>query len=238
MTNSVSATLSRQAGLLRELGVVANNIANMSTDGFRAEKLSFAEIVAQTGQPGDSLSLTRAHAFRPDLGQGALTQTGGEFDMAIEGQGFFTVQLDDGTGLTRQGAFSLNEAGELVTPDGRAVLDTGGAPIAVPQGLGRIAVAADGTLSAGGQPLAQLGVVIPVDLTSLRRAGDTIFTAGSETVPAENAKILQGFQEGSNVDAVAQVTRMIEVQRAYELGQTLLDREDQRLRDAVRTLGQ
>jgi flagellar basal-body rod protein FlgF len=235
MDAAVYATLARQSGLMREMQLVANNIANQSTAGFRREGTVFAEHVARLAA-GPSLSLAHATGRHVDLTQGALTQTGGAFDLAIEGAGFFQVETAQGPRLTRAGAFSPNAEGELVDPQGHRLLDAGGAPVFVPAGAGPVGVAADGTVSAGGQPVGRIGLWAPADPLALRHGAGTLFETG-EVVPAEGATIRQGFLEGSNVDPVSEIARMIAVQRAYELGQSFLEREDGRARGVIQTLG-
>ena len=237
MDNSFYTTLTRQSGLLREMGVVANNIANISTTGFRAEGVIFAEHIRDLDGTHDSLSMATARGRNISQQQGALSQTDGQFDFAIEGAGFFLVQTPEGEALTRSGVFIRDNAGDLRTPDGFQLLDAGGAPVFVPPEARSVALAQDGTLSADGQPLTVVGLWQPADPTELSRRAGVLFEAPSGIVPAENTRILQGFLENSNVDAVAQVARMIEVQRAYELGQSFLEAEDQRVRDFLRTAG-
>ena len=123
-----------------------------------------------------------------------------------------------------------------MTPDGYRLLDAGGAPVFVPPQTRGVAVAEDGTLSADGQPVAQIGLWQPADPLSLRHQSGTLFSAG-EVEPAEGARILQGMLEDSNVEPVSEIARMIEVQRAYELGQKFLDAEDERVRGVITTLG-
>lgn len=229
-------TLTRQSGLMREMQAVANNIANVSTTGFRREGVTFSEYVKRM-EEGPSLSMAAATTRRIDLSQGGLSETGGTFDFAIQGEGFFAVQTPEGPRLTRAGSFTPGPDGTLLNADGHAVLDDGGAPIMVPPDAGPVAVAQDGTMSVLGQPLARMGVVRPLDPNSLRHEGGTLFAADA-TEPAEGAQILQGRLEGSNVDPVAEIARMIAVQRAYEMGQGFLDREDDRLKTAIQTLGQ
>lgn len=231
------STLSRQIGLMREMDSVANNIANSTTTGYRRQGVIFSEYVQHTYDEGGSLSMARAHARQIDLAQAPLTPTGGMFDFAIEGEGFFQVETPDGPRLTRAGAFSPNAVGDLVTPDGHRVLDAGGAPVFIPPDAESVAIAADGTLSADGQPLTQIGLFRPADPNALAYVAGTLFDPGGEAEPVLEGTILQGFVEGSNVDAIAEISRMIEVQRTYEMGQKFLDREDERIRAAVRTLG-
>jgi flagellar basal-body rod protein FlgF len=228
-------TLNRQSGLMREMGVVANNIANSSTTGFRREGVVFSEFVAAMDED-PSLSMAHASGRHVDLSQATVSQTGGTFDIAIQGEGFFLIETPDGERLTRAGSFTPSAEGELVTPDGYRLLDAGGAPIFVPPDAKGIAVASDGTVSANGQPIAQVGLWRPADPLALRHQSGTLFSAG-DLEPVEGATILHGMLEDSNVEPVSEIARMIEVQRAYELGQKFLDAEDDRVRGVIQTLG-
>lgn len=237
MDNASYTTLTRQSGLLREMQSVANNIANMSTTGFRREGVVFSEHVKALEDGGASLSMASAHARATDTRQGPLTMTGGTYDFAIEGEGFFVVRTPEGEFLTRAGSFTPGPEGELLTPDGAEVLDSGGSPIFVPLGTTSVSLAPDGTLAADGQPIAQLGIVEPIDPLELTRQEGTRFNAPSGYAPVEFPNAMQGFLEGSNVSPVAEITRMIEVQRAYELGQNFLNSEDERIRSVLRSFG-
>lgn len=237
MDNAVYATLTRQSGLMREMQTVANNIANAATTGFRKEGVVFAEHVRGLGPDTPSLSMATASGRAIDLAQAPLTKTGAPFDLAIEGEGFFQIQTPTGIELTRAGGFTPTPEGTLITPDGFALLDEGGAPIVLPAGAHDIAVAADGTISSGGGPIARLGLVLPADPAELRHVAGTRFAFAGDVVPIGEGRIFQGFLEGSNVSPVHEVARMIEVQRAYELGQAFLEREDGRIRAVIQTLG-
>lgn len=230
------ATLTRQSGLMREMQVVANNIANAATTGFRREGVIFAEYVARLdGAP--SLSMATAAARRVDPTPGAVTMTGGSLDFAIQGEGFFLVETPQGNALTRAGRFTPSAGGELVTPEGYRLLDEGEAPVFLPPEADAPALAPDGTLSAGGAPLARIGLWQPSDPAGLARRAGTLFEAAGGVEPAGGATLMQGALEESNVSPVTEIARMIEVQRAYELGQTFLDREDSRVRGVIETLG-
>jgi flagellar basal-body rod protein FlgF len=236
MDAAVYVTLGRQSGLMREMQVVANNIANLSTAGYRREGVVFAEHVSRMDD-GPSLSMAHATGRQIDLSQGGLTPTGGAFDMAIQGEGFFLIETAQGQRLTRAGSFTPNAEGELVTMDGNRLLDAGGAPVFVPTAAGPVAMGADGTLSAGGQPVGRIGLWQPVDPRDLQHRSGTLFAAEGGVEPAEGATVMQGFLEDSNVNPVSEIARMIEVQRAYEAGQAFLDREDTRVRGVIQTLG-
>lgn len=236
MEASGYVTLTRQSGLMREMQVVANNIANASTNGFRREGVVFAEHVARTG--GESLSMAHARGRLTDPTQGALTPTGGALDLAVEGEGFFPIETPGGVRLTRAGAFMTGPEGDVVTPEGHRLLDAGGAPVNLPPDAGAITVGPDGTISTPLGPIGQLGLVRPVAPLAMRREGGTLFDPGPAGFePALEGRMLQGHLEGSNVDPTLEIARMIEIQRAYELGQSFLDREDQRLRGFIETMG-
>ncbi|MFN3274438.1 MAG: flagellar hook-basal body complex protein [Paracoccus sp. (in: a-proteobacteria)] len=236
MENATYASLTRQSGLMAEMRVVANNIANANTPGYRREGVIFAEHLASLDRRGDTLSMAHARGRLLDLRQGALTQTNNRFDMAIEGEGFFLLDTPDGLRLTRAGAFTPSAEGELMNSDGNRLLDEGQAPIIIPAGASTVAVGADGTLSANGVQFGRIGVFAPPEGDDPTRHGGTMFSIAGAPQPVETATIRQGFLEDSNVDPVFEITRMIEVQRNYELGQSFLEREDQRIRNAITTM--
>ncbi len=229
------ATLSRQSGLMREMQLVANNIANAATAGYRQEGLIFSEFI-KVSEEGPSLSMSEARIRNTSMEPGAMTKTNGAFDLAIEGDGFFLVETPRGNRLTRAGQFSPNAEGELVTNAGYRVLDSGSAALFVPPDAHDIAIAPDGTMSAGGAPLAQLGLFLAADQNDLVREDGVLFRVEGDIIPAPDARMLQGFVEGSNVNAIGQLARMVEVQRSYELGQSFLKAEDDRVRQAIKAL--
>ncbi len=234
MDNASYTTLTRQSGLTREMAVLANNIANSATTGYRAEGITFSEFI-QSAPGAESVSMATASVQTTSMVQGALKQTGGSFDFAIEGPGFFMVQTPEGERLTRAGAFSPNQDGDLVNMSGHLVLDGGGAPIFIPPDAMGIDVSSDGTFSVDGRPIAQLGVFKPVNPLDLKRESGVLFDSPDGFEPVENGQVLQGFLESSNVNSIVQLSRLIEVQRAYEMGQSFLENEDNRIRDAVKT---
>ena len=227
MSNSIYTTLARQDGLLKEMQVVANNIANTNTSGYKTDRAIFAEYVMATGQDTPSLSMggLAGHSF--DLTQGTVKFTGGQFDLAIQGEGFFALGTDNGQRLTRAGAFQISAEGELVTGDGAKVLSEGSSPIQIPPEAENVTIAGDGTISSAGQIIGQVGIFSPTG--QLQRETDTRFVADGGVQPVEGAAVLQGALEASNVSPVLEMARMIEVHRAYEAGQTLMEQEDQRI---------
>lgn len=238
MSNPISTLLSKQVGLRQQVDVIAHNVANLSTVGFKREDLAFATHVEQLDLPGRELALARIESTRTDLRPGALESTGNPFDFAIDGSGFFAVETAAGVRYTRDGRFSANQLGELVTTTGHRVLDAGGAPIFIPAEVSDLTVAADGTLSArDGAPLGTLGIhELPPGF--LRREADGLFATEAEPDAALESQVVQGFLESSNVNPVRELTDLIEAQRAYERGRAMLDTEDERIRRMIEKLDQ
>lgn len=234
MDNPSLALLSRQTGLRRRVDIVANNIANAATTGFRREGLIFASHVERLDIPGRSFVMTEDRASFTDSTPGALTVTGNPLDMALDGDGLFAVQAGAGTAYTRDGRFTRNAEGLLVTPAGHAVLDEGGAPIALPPEAQTVAVSADGTLSADGAIIAVIGRY-RLDAGATRTA-DGLFTTSGVAQPAPETRVLGGHIENANVAPVRELTELIEAQRAYERGQSMIEGEDERLRRAAERL--
>lgn len=243
MDNPTYISLSRQSGLLKELSVIANNMANSDTIGFKREGAVFTEFIngarGSTAAEGarHSLSMGRLGAHFSEFTHGELRQTSGELDVAIDGEGFFMVESPGGERLTRAGHFQANAEGILVTPDGMPVLDQAGGQIQIPQEINRLAIGGDGTISGDGVELAKLGVVT-ADPTTMSRDGGNLWVARNGTEIVEEPRILQGFVEDSNVQPVAEIARMIEVQRYYDAGQKLLEMEDERIRQVITTTRQ
>lgn len=244
MNNAIYTMLNRQSGLMREMGVVANNIANMGTTGFKSEHGIFAEHIARLesagqidpGGPDLSLSMGQLAAHATDFSDGGLSPTGSPLDMAITGDGFFQVDTDLGVRLTRSGHFLISEQNQLIDASGNAVLSDAGGPIAIPPDASELAVGADGTITADGAQIARVGVVTAPALT-LQREG-TNYWVSPDTAPVENPVIASGFLEQSNVNPVLEMARMIEVQRHYDAGQSLIDLEDERIRGVANTVRQ
>ena len=236
MDSAVYVSLTRQSSLLREMDLVANNIANVSTAGFKRETALFSEVVRAAAVEGGSVSMAAARVRATDPSEGDMRRTGGAFDLAIEGDGYFRIDTPGGVALTRAGAFLRSAEGELVTADGHRVLGEGDAPIFLPADAREIRVAPDGAISADGVPIGAIRVHAPETADALTRRDGAVFVPDGPTTPADG-RIAQGFVERSNVSPMTEMARMIAVQRAYEMGRKLLDGEHERIRNAIRTLG-
>ena len=232
MNNTIYVALSKQAGLSKELSSIANNVANADTVGYRREGYLFSEYIRSLDPQDRSLSQTRVGGHFFDAAPGALVETGAPLDVAIEGDGYFVVETPRGERLTRAGAFLLDAEGQLTTMDGHRVLGDGGSPVAIPPESASITIAPDGAIAADGAPVGKLGLVT-IAPTALAREGGNLFRASEAYEAIEAPKFRQGFVEESNVNPVIEISRLIEVQRAYELGQGILKDEDERISKTV-----
>ncbi len=245
MENTILVGLSRQVALRRELDVIANNIANIGTTGFKADGVKFEEYLAP-GARIDTFPMGRDRRVsfvldretRTDMAQGAFQQTGNPLDVAIDGEGFFAVETPQGERYTRSGSFVVNAAGELVTPAGHRVLGNGG-PIVLDPNDTEISIAQDGTISTREGERGRLRIVRFEEPSQVAKQGDNLFAAAGDAVPlpAEpRTRLVQGSVEKSNVHAMLEMSRMIEVTRAYTSLSQLLNRTDELRRTAIERL--
>ena len=242
MENAAYIGLSRQMTLRRELDIVANNIANANTTGFKVEQLLVGTEVgarARNDMVKPSASFVLDNGVGRDFGQGALQQTGRDLDFGIEGEGaFFTVNDGTADAYTRDGAFTLDPEGRLTTKQGQAVLG-GGAEIVLDPALGAPSVGADGTITQNGQVTGRLSVVRFDTLGVLEKGGDSLYRNKSNAQPIEaaDAQVHQGSLESSNVNPLIEITNLVEISRAYESVSRMIDNTNDLSRRAVERLG-
>lgn len=188
----------------RRQEIVANNLANADTNGFKAERVFARLIEGEVTVAGTAT----------DFSAGALKQTDAPLDLALASDGFFVVETPDGERLTRGGSFRLDETGQVVDPSGNPLLAENG-PMVLPQGA--VSVAEDGTVSVEGKEVARLRIEAVPPGTPLQHAGGTRFLPDPARAPvaAEDRVVRQGFLEDSNVSPVGTMVDMISIQRAY-----------------------
>jgi flagellar basal-body rod protein FlgF/flagellar basal-body rod protein FlgG len=230
MENALLIGLSRQIALHRELEVVANNVANMSTTGYKADGAVFEEFlmpVARAGSfPGAHQRLSYVHdrATWHDFKPGPIRQTGNPLDVAIDGDAFLVVQTPRGERYTRNGSLQIDATGQLVTAEGYAVQGDGG-PIQLQNTDSNISIADDGTIrvrengnSRSDSQRGKLRLVRFEEVGRLQKDGSSLFVAPNGMVPQapQKARIIQGAVEQSNVRAVAEMSRMVEITRHYQ----------------------
>ena len=245
MQNTALVGLSRQVALARELDVVANNIANLNTTGYKADGSLFEEYLSSTAradQTGSHVSFVRDRGIWHDMSQGAVERTGNPLDVAVDGTGFLVVQTPRGDRYTRNGSMQISQTGQLVTSEGYPVLGDGG-PITLQPNDRQVQISRDGTLSVreGTSKIdsvrGKLKVVTFDNPQRLQKEGNGTFNppGGVQPQPTAKAGIIQGAVEKSNVRGVVEMSRMIEITRSYtqiagimqqqsDMGQSAIDK--------------
>lgn len=236
MSDAALSSLQLQTVLGRQMEIIADNIANISTPGFKAEMMAVTPEGDGTA-PKDELMAVPYGLVR-DIRAGDFTHTGNGLDLAIKGDGFFVVQTPAGERYTRNGRFQLDGDGQIVNSNGYPVLGDGGGAITVPAGSGNLSISRDGTISTDAGNIGTIGIVTFANQRTMERADGGLFIANEAPVPAEEAEIIQGSIENSNVKAVVQITEMIQVMRAYQQAQRVVDSENERVTRAIRSLTQ
>jgi flagellar basal-body rod protein FlgF len=240
MDNTSYIALSREAALWRQMGVVANNMANANTPGFKSEQMMFTSYLAKT--KSDQSPFGRKLAFAQDFGvlhdtrEGPLTQTGDSLDIAIHGQGYYTVDTPGGQRYTRAGHFRLDETGMVVTTAGYPVLQQNGNPIVLAPGEKSITVAGDGTISTENGQIGKLQVSNFANEQLLQPMGDGTYQTDQSPVTVQRPNLVQGMLEESNVQPVVEMTNMLNIMRSYEGVMNMIQSEHDRQMKAIDTL--
>lgn len=243
MDNIGYVSLTRAALLERALDVTANNIANAGTDGFRGSRVVFEALVEDSLRDGrpEAISYPYDRSY-VNLAPGNLAVTGNSLDVAIDGGGWFAYRTeDDQLGLGRDGRLAVSDTGFLQSTSGANILDQAGAPIMVPQGSGSLTIAADGSIiTEAGALLGQIGVFDEPQIGSWLPAANGVFVppgGDAALTPALDFRVVQGFSEGSNVNTMIEMTRMIAVQRAYEQSLNSAGMADDLRKDTIQRIG-
>ncbi len=244
MENAPLIGLSRQIGLQKQMEVVANNLANINTIGFKAEKVLFEDYVMPVASdevfPAGSREVhyTEDWATLHDFQPGAFDQTDGSFDVALDGPGFLTVQTQNGPAYTRNGALHLDASGTLVTVDGDPVLASGGTVTFAP-GETDIRIGKNGAILSSAGNKGRLDIIEFDNPQTLTHLGNSLYqaTAADAGHAATKTVAHQGMVERSNVSGVSETAEMIRINRAYELVAQYIKRQDELRRTAIRRLG-
>ena len=248
MQNMLLVGLSRQVTLERQMDVVANNVANVNTNGFKADKSLFQEFLTSGAHQDNFIGRDRRvsyvtdRATYHDFSQGAAEPTKNPLDVAIDGGGFLVVQTPGGERYTRDGGLAINNQGQLVTASGQPVLGNSG-PIVFQPTDHDISIAADGnvTVQEGINRIdsvrGKLRLVSFGDAQKLLKEGSNLYSAGTAAArPDITSRVRQGFVEKSNVNSVAEMSRMIEVTRTYTQIATLLQQQSDLHKSAIQQL--
>lgn len=236
MENISYVGLSQQLALEQQISMTANNLANVNTPGFKSQKALFIDYLNKPKGGDGILQALNANSYR-DLAPGAMAQTYNRFDVALEGQGYFAVQTPDGVRYTRDGSFALNVNGEIVTKSGYAVLSDGGASIVVPSEVKDVQITKEGEVSGGGSAFGRLKVVDFAAPQKMNRIGENLYDAlGQAETPTARTRVVQGAVEGSNVNPVLEMNRMIELLRLFQASQKMLQNDHERIRNTIQKL--
>lgn len=231
------AALSGGVAQERRLEILANNLANINTAGYKKDVLSFKSVLGTAENALGNTDYVDVASFRTDFSQGGVIHTGNPLDLTIRGDGFFEIETANGTRYTRQGTFSLDASNRLVTQNGDPVVGSGG-PLTLDGGA--IMVGDQGDISVDGSPAGTIKIVQFTDPDQLEKAGASLFRhkgdEGNITTRAD-ATVAQGFIETSNVDPVVEMVRMIEISKAYSSYQKVIQSMDDASKKLISELG-
>ncbi|WP_321404799.1 flagellar basal-body rod protein FlgF [Maridesulfovibrio sp.] len=251
MRSSIFSALFGAMSNEHRIDISANNLANVNTTGFKRDNCAFQDTFVRFAHDyvADAKPYLRDKDLLPepkimarprlseeviDMAQGSFQKTGNQLDLAIRGDGFFKVQKDDGTYLTRNGVFTLSSEGVLVTEQGYPVMANGGEVTLPPRS--RVSVDGEGVIFADGQEVGRLDFVQPSDVRDLKKNGENLFVNEGTEVPAEG-EVVQGYIEKSNVEVVNEMVAMIECQRSFEMYQKMISSTDQLDQKVIQQVG-
>ena len=243
MENALRIGLSRQMALQTRMNVIANNLANINTAGFKRDSVHLEEfrmpIAEMTELSGRDKALSYVHdrAVLNNMTEGPMRQSGNDLDIAISGKGWFTINTPNGPRYTRNGEFKLSNEGILVTNAGHPVLGTNGQIAFGPNETG-ITIARDGTITTNEGNKGTIRIVQFKDEQALNKDGFNLFNTNEAPAVVEAPNILQGMVEQSNVKPVIELTNMIETTRAYTTQARMMQKSEELKSDAINRLAQ
>jgi flagellar basal-body rod protein FlgF len=231
MENSISLALAGQVALQRRMEVVANNIANASTAGFKLEGQIVQTMPRRT--TGDLVVYPIDRGSYTDMTPGTVSLTGSSLDVALDGPGILAVQTPRGLRYTRDGRLSQAADGTVLGAGGHSLVAVGGGTLQLPGEVRELVIAGDGTITADGEEVGRIAIFDLPQGTGLERQADGLFAAPKEFALLNEGHLRQGMIEGSNVQSIGELVSMMEVQRHYERVQKVLEGEDERIRSLV-----
>lgn len=238
MESSLYVAAAAQRNLEKQLIVVANNIANANTVGFRAESVDFNSLISTTGK--EPVHFPVVAGLRASTEQGAHVSTGNPFDVAISGDGWLSISTPAGNAFTRDGRMQMSAFGELLTLEGNAVLDNGQAPIQLDPNAGEPTIHPDGRIEQNGRLVASLGLFNVARETLTERYSNSAFfsnVAGTPITPGEGTSITQGYVEASNVNPMREIAHLMTISKSFESATAMIDRADETVSRSINELG-
>jgi flagellar basal-body rod protein FlgF len=238
MEEPTYVTLSAQVALQRELEVVANNVANASTAGFKADRQLFHTYLTNIAAPAGDVASVRGIGTYVELAPGEMQVTNNPFDVAVQGDGYLSVQSGAGIGYTRDGRLHAAADGTLVNAAAQPVLGEDGQPIQLPQNITKLVIRGDGTVNVtvndAAQDVGRIATFRPGSAANMEKAGDGLFgdTVADDMQPIDPgdaaSHLVQGAYEGSTVQPVREIANLTDLSRAYDRLQRVLADDDQR----------
>lgn len=236
MENSVYVGLSKQVVLRENMDIIANNVANVNTPGYRAQNMVFREYIEDPRYMKEDISMVLDHGQYQMTDPGSLKETGNPLDVALIGDGFLGIQTPGGIQYSRAGNLSMDADGIIRNARGMAVASEGGGDLVIPQDAKEIRIDRKGVISTEQGPIGQLMVRKFDNAQELNPAGNGLYETTAAPLPADKTVVMQGKLEGSNVQAVVEMTRMIDVLREYQAVQNMMQSEHERLRSSAQRL--
>ncbi|WP_201281589.1 flagellar basal-body rod protein FlgF [Methylosinus sp. Ce-a6] len=238
MQSAFYVSLSAQMSVDKRLETLANNIANAMTPGYRAEGVSFQQVVSDT----DTAKVAYVSAGKNFISRavGELTRTGDPYDIGIVGNGFFAIRTPDGIAYTRDGRMRMTETGNLQTVAGFPILDAGNSAITLDPNAGPPMISRDGMITQNGQQISAVGLFMIDETADLKRGPNaSLIPSRPATAVFDFVRngVQQGFIEGSNVNPIHEMAKLIATSRAFDSVSSMNDMLDSSQREAIRTLG-
>lgn len=239
MNNAFLVGLSRQVVLAQNFEAIANNMANVNTTGYKEERIAFHEHLAEKNQTfgqNRPVSYVTGNLMIRNFTEGPFKATQNPMDVGIVGDGWFVIETPRGERYTRNGAFKINENGEMVTNSGLRVLSQGGPVVFGPDEIG-IHIASDGTISSSEGEKGRLRVVAFENKQQMKREENSVFASAETPLALETLQLKGGMLEGSNVSAISETARMIEATRDYTAVVKLIEQMQNLRRESIKQLG-
>jgi flagellar basal-body rod protein FlgF len=235
MESALLLSLSRQMAIKDQMESIANNVANLSTPSYKGERALFHEYLDGARGPKQITYPQLKGLFRETM-EGPMAATGNSLDVALRGKGYMVVDTPEGTRFTRDGHLSINSKSQIVTQQGHPMLGVNNRPMTVPPDTKNITIAENGSVSAGEVKVGQFKLVAFENEQNLVRTGDGLYKTDAPQRRATDVEVVQGNLEGSNIQPVLEITRMIDAARMYESAQKVINSEDDRMRKAIERL--
>ena len=237
MENSLYIGLSKQVVLKENMDIIAQNVANVNTPGYRAQNMVFSEYISDPRHMDEDMSLVLDYGQYQMTDPGSMKETGNPLDIALIGNGFLGIQTPGGEiQYTRAGNLTQDQDGIVRTARGMAVMDEGGREITIPNNAKEISIDKKGVISTDQGEIGKLMIMEFANTQELDPAGNGLYRTDAAPIPSEKTAVNQGYLEGSNVQSVVEMTRMIDVLREYQAVQNMMQSEHDRMKGANQRL--